>query len=429
MQRTLSAGSPSGSSSRKSIDVTVPLAPTQAVILVGGLGTRLGALTADTPKPLLPIAGRPFLDVLISELKRQGFRSILLLAGFRGRAVEEYVRSRPGGDGVEIDVLVEPEPLGTGGALRCAEPRLDEQFLILNGDSWFDTNWLCLVPAAAAAPGAALAMLLRWEDDATRFGVVEVQGAAVRGFQERGSDRGGWINAGVYLGRRELVRWIPPRSSLERDVLPELARAGRITAVARDGFFVDIGIPHTYADAQTAIPTRLNRPAVFFDRDGVLNVDTGYVHCPRDLHWIEGAVDAVRLVNDAGWHAFVITNQAGVARGHYGEEAVQTFHAFMQTQLRQRGAFIDDFRYCPFHVEGIVPAYASESNWRKPEPGMIVDLMERWPVRPGGSFVVGDKQSDIEAAARAGIPGHLFREGSLLDFVRERLDRTAPPTP
>lgn len=164
------------------------------------------------------------------------------------------------------------------------------------------------------------------------------------------------------------------------------------------------------------------RPAVFFDRDGVLNVDSGYVHRPEDLRWIDGAIGAVRAVNKAGWYAFVVTNQAGVGHGYYGEKDVDVFHRHMETELVKQGAHIDEYVYCPFHPEAKLEAYRRESAHRKPGPGMILDLLASWPVDASRSFLVGDKDSDLQAAAAASIDARLYSGGDLHALVMQALE-------
>lgn len=168
------------------------------------------------------------------------------------------------------------------------------------------------------------------------------------------------------------------------------------------------------------------RPAVFFDRDGVLNHDTGYTHRIEDLRWIDGAVDAIRLCNESGWLVFVITNQSGVARGYYDEAAVGRFHDAMRTDLATRGARIDDIRYCPHHPAGSVPGYDRDCGCRKPAPGMLLDLMAAWPVDRARSVVIGDRTSDLEAGRAAGLRASLFQGGNLLAVVRPLMTAAEP---
>ena len=170
------------------------------------------------------------------------------------------------------------------------------------------------------------------------------------------------------------------------------------------------------------------RGAVFFDRDGVLNVDHGYTHRWDQFEWTDGAIAAIKAVNARNLFAFVVTNQSGVARGYYDEAAIQALHGRMQAALGEQGAHIDDFRYCPHHPDGVVAGYARVCDWRKPGPGMILDLAARWPVDLSASWLVGDNPSDMQAAAAAGVRGVMFQGGRLDRLVETLLDgATAGP--
>ncbi len=164
-----------------------------------------------------------------------------------------------------------------------------------------------------------------------------------------------------------------------------------------------------------------SRPAAFLDRDGVLNFDDGYIGTRDRIRWTPGVVSAIRTLNEAGYLVFVITNQSGVARGMFSEQDVRDLHDWMRDELQRNGARIDDFRFCPHHADGSVADYAVDCDCRKPKPGMLRDLMKAWPVRTQGSFVIGDKPSDVEAAKAAGLPGFLFAGGDLAAFVDDVL--------
>ena len=173
------------------------------------------------------------------------------------------------------------------------------------------------------------------------------------------------------------------------------------------------------------------RPAVFLDRDGTLNHDTGYVHRIADFRWLPGAVNAVRRLNDAGYYVFVVTNQSGVARGLYDEAAVNDLHCWMNEELRATGAHIDDMRYCPHHPEASIAAYRATCSCRKPAAGMLLDLMNCWPVIGETSIMIGDEASDGAAGRAAGIAAAVVPAGGLESYV-ERLvgqPETAWPLP
>ena len=391
--------------------------------------SRLGSLTATTPKPLLPCGDRPFLWWLLREFVRYGVSDFLLLTGHLSEEVERAAATMQDAlpRGVRISLSEEPIRAGTGGAVFHARERLQERFLLCNGDSLFDCNLAnLLADGLADGPEVAGRIVLRRLADASRFGVVDLQGERITAFRERPpAGTGGLINGGIYLFDRSLIGHLRPACSLEAEVLPGLAAAGALRGSVGDGYFRDIGVPEDFALAQTEIPALLRRRALILYRDGVLNVDHGYVGSADRFDWVDGALAAIRRATAAGWHVFIVTNQSGVARGLYDEAAVGSLLDWIGDQARGAGGTIDDVRFCPFHPDATVAAYRQAHAWRKPLPGMLLDLMRVWQLAPNRCVMIGDQDSDMRAAEAAGVAGYLFRGGNLLSFLEPIIDKHA----
>jgi D,D-heptose 1,7-bisphosphate phosphatase len=403
-----------------------PVTVRQCAVLVGGLGSRLGVLTAGTPKPLLPCGDRPFLAWLLRELLRFGVEECVLLAGHLADAVERDMPALAAMLPKPVRIMVSRETVraGTGGAIFHARAVLAERFLLCNGDSLFRGNLAPLLAEGACDGLPTLGrVLLCATDDVARYGTVRLEAGRVTAFGAPTASGGaGMVNAGVYLFDRRLVDTLSPTCSLEGDVLPRLAAAGGLRGTLGEGGFLDIGVPEDLARAQRELPRLLRRRALFLDRDGVVNVDHGYVGSCERFEWMQGALAAIGAATDAGWHVFVVTNQSGVARGRYDEAAVVALHAWMADETRRAGGTIDDIRYCPFHPDAAIPAYRRASDWRKPAPGMLLDLMRAWELDAECCVLVGDQETDMQAAAAAGMRGFRFTGGNLLEFLRPILN-------
>lgn len=388
----------------------------QCVILVGGRGSRLGLETSTTPKPLLDVAGRPFLEYLIDRVANHGFDELLLIAGHHGQAFSKLDGTRR--RGLRIRVHIERRPMGTAGALYDARESLAPKFLLMNGDSILDGNWLALLPALEA--GATISMALTHVPNQGRYGGVEISDDRVVGFREKDPLRTGPgpINAGVYgICRDPVLSLVSGPASLEQDILPVFCSAGAVTGIHIAGYFIDIGIPESLAEARATLPYRLHRPAAIFDRDDTFNVDVGHTHRVEDLQWVEGAREVVRRFNDAGFWVFVATNQSGIARGKYDVATMDRFHAAMQADLRRIGAHVDQFYHCPHHPDGVIQELSIVCGCRKPQPGMLQQILADWPIQRERSFFVGDQPTDVAAAEAIGLAGLRFPGGSLFTFL------------
>ncbi len=227
-----------------------------ALILCGGLGTRLRQVVPDVPKPMASVAGRPFLEHILLYWHKQGIHRFILSTGYKGDVIRRHFGSSWGG--TTIEYVYEDSPLGTGGALayalRSGVFAADAEALLLNGDTWFCASLAILQRDAAALGGSAMLMALLSVEDASRYGSVtlDAQGR-VKGFEEK-RQGSGLINAGCYLFRPsetlQEFRNMPDAFSLEKDALPYMAEQGKLAASIQQADFIDIGIPEDYARSQ-----------------------------------------------------------------------------------------------------------------------------------------------------------------------------------
>ena len=164
-----------------------------------------------------------------------------------------------------------------------------------------------------------------------------------------------------------------------------------------------------------------DRAAVFFDRDGTLNVDKEYLYRIEDFEWMEDAPQAIRWANQKGFLVIVVTNQSGVARGYFTEDDVLRLHEWMNEDLARAGAHIDAFYYCPHLPNGRVEAYAKECSCRKPKPGLIERACVDFDIDREASIMIGDKPRDVECAEAAGVRGVLYEGGSLLQLLKKEM--------
>jgi len=232
------------------------MATDEAIVLAGGFGTRLRGVVDDVPKPLAPVAGRPFLAWLLDRLAASGMRRCILATGYLSDVIEQRIGTR--WQGMEIAYSVEPEPLGTGGAIRLAANRLQgDAAHVLNGDTWLEYDPIAL-EAAACESYSPVAIALAHVDDVARYGAVDIDHGRVAGFREKGEAGPGWINAGCYFLGADALAALPARNafSFEQDVLQPRVQAGVVAAFTTTAGFIDIGVPEDYASAQLQFAAR-----------------------------------------------------------------------------------------------------------------------------------------------------------------------------
>ena len=372
----------------------------QAVILAGGFGTRLSHVVKDVPKPMAPIAGVPFLEYLCRELSGQGFDDFVFLTGHMADVIENHF-----GEYGNVRFLREDHPLGTGGALLNAWDLLDTEFLLLNGDTFFDADFSLLYRYKAQhIKEPSILMALRFSGDVGRYGFVEFDDdCRVKSFVEKGalpaSQADGFINAGAYLIDKEILNSLHETFhgemlSLETDLFPLFIRNKVFRCLPLGGAFIDIGIPDDYRRAQTLIPETLKkerRPALFIDKDGTLIEDSGYVH-GKNIVPVMSTLELVRQYKEKGFRLVITTNQAGVAKGKFSEQDFLDNINAVLSFYEENSISFDGWECCYYHESAVLEKYRKKSYARKPWPGMILKAAERLSIDLGNSVMVGDNK-------------------------------------
>jgi D-glycero-alpha-D-manno-heptose 1-phosphate guanylyltransferase len=228
----------------------------EAIVLAGGLGTRLRSVVPDLPKPMAPVAGRPFLSLLLDRLSDAGFTRAVLATGYRHDSIRAHFGERY--RGLALRYSVEDHPLGTGGAMRLASDQVSQYpVFVLNGDTFLELDYQAMLASHRRAQ-ARLSVAVCRVPDLSRYGALEIEAGRIHGFLEKGRSGPGVINAGVYLLDAEIMLSIPVGApvSFEQQLLVPRVGELRPNAFFADGLFIDIGIPEDFARAQQLFGTR-----------------------------------------------------------------------------------------------------------------------------------------------------------------------------
>ena len=380
--------------------------PKEAIILAGGLGTRLRNTVPDLPKCMAPVAGRPFLSYVIDYLRMQGIERFIFSLGYRWGLIEEFLQKEY--PTLDFTSVIEEEPLGTGGAIRLAiEKAVSNDVLIANGDTLFQVNTK-QVFETHKANGSECTLALKPMQDFERYGVVEIGDKnEILSFKEKQFYPSGLINGGIYILNKDqfLARQLLQKFSFEKDYLERFCNKAPFYGSIQDGYFIDIGIPEDYLRAQSELErARLDLHRVdkswtlFLDRDGVINEERvgEYV-----LHWGEfifskGVLEVFKKLSDHFGRVIVISNQRGVGKGLMTEEALQSIHLEMRREVEIVNGKIDKIYYCTEKDDKCFN--------RKPNPGMALQAVEDFPdIDLSKTIMVGNKPSDMKFGRAAGV--------------------------
>lgn len=412
----------------------------QAVILCGGRGTRLAEWVRELPKPMILLDGRPVLDHIISNLAKAGIQRFLLAAGYRGDVVTRYYTAPRPAD-CRIEVLTEPEPGGTAGALRGCANRLDDDFVLAYGDVFLDFDARRLI-AAHEIHRPLGTLLVRASDHPwdSHLVVADDAGRVLEFVNRREPGRlyRNVANAAVHVVSRRLLDFVPAAgpADLGADVFPAAITRGETLGIhflEEEGFVKDMGTPERLASVEEYLADRALAEAararpqpvetVFLDRDGVLTVDSGFIDRPEKLELLPGVAEAMALLHRRGIRCVVTTNQSIVARGLCTMAMLGTIHDRLRAKIAAGGGKIDAIYACPHHPETHhgegVPELRRACRCRKPAPGLLFRARRELGLNLAACIIVGDQTSDVRAGRAAGIRTVLLGNPGHRDQVRK----------
>ncbi|MCR4807531.1 MAG: HAD-IIIA family hydrolase [Lachnospiraceae bacterium] len=393
----------------------------QVVVLMGGLGTRLKEYTKECPKPLVEVEGRPFFDYSLKLLMHHGFRRFLFLIGYRAEMIEEYY-----GDGSRLGISIDycydgKELLGTGGAVRRAYDQLEDDFLLIYGDSFMDIDYEETLYRYFEGKSRGMRALMTVLENGNRFDKSNVimEGSEIKLYDKMNMTPDmDYIDYGVCMYEKKLFDDFKPGEKFDIAILQNrLSIEKKMAAQIVTRRFYEIGSPESLNEFREYVRYRFNEahPAVFLDRDGVLNEivfneDAEQMDSPQKLSEFKPFPDvasAIKKIKDKGYYVFLATNQPGAAKGKSRLKTLYDINTSFARMLSQQGADLDGIYMCPHYpkmCERTVEKFLIKvCDCRKPKAGLLKRPADIYNIDYDRSFMVGDSFTDILAGNAAGV--------------------------
>ena len=398
------------------------------VIMAGGQGTRVSEISDSIPKPLIQVDGTSVLERQILLAKRYGIREIIICIGYLGQKIKDYF-----GDGSEWDMMIsyhlEDFPLGSAGALGNLKNQLNEDFLLFYGDIIMEFNIQRMIDYHNKE-NVDSTLLVHPNDHPFDSDLIETNNEShITRFLLKPHSEAliykNLVNAGVYILSPKLLNLIPDdqKSDLVSDILIRSLEEGfDLYAYNTSEYIKDMGTPLRFTQVSEDISKKkltvmsLDSPqkAIFMDRDGVINEEVDLLHDIDKFELIDGAIEAIKLINQSNFMAIIITNQPIIARNLCTLEELDDIHKKLETLLGNEGAFINALYFCPHHPDAGFPEerkeYKIKCDCRKPSPGMLLSASKEWNINLSESYMIGDHQRDIDAGNNAGLKESLLIE-------------------
>ncbi len=376
------------------------------IILAGGRGSRISKFTKKNPKPLIKFNKKFFLSYLINYYSKYPFQKIFILAGFKGQQIFKSFNKKIA-NGIEIKCIIEKRELGTGGALSQLKNKTSNNLIIMNGDSFIKSDLSDLfINAQKKSNYIYLTKNKNYQSNKILSNLSINKKLFI-------SFNGNLMNAGIYYLKNTILSQIPKNNvSLENSIIYDLIKKKQIKGKLNNSEFIDIGTYKNLRLGKKNFHKQFIQPAAFLDRDGVINIDHGYVHKMKNFDLRLNVVKGLKFLNKINYNIFIVTNQSGIARGIFTENEYLVFYRSIKEYFFRKGCFINDMQYSPFLKGAAIKKFNKTSRLRKPGNLMIKNLMDKWAVNKKKSFMVGDQKKDQLAAKKS----NLFFEYAESDF-------------
>jgi D,D-heptose 1,7-bisphosphate phosphatase len=384
------------------------------VILAGGKGTRISNFTKKTPKPLIKFDGKPILQYIFNYFSKFNFDKIFILAGYKGNQIYKKYNNKII-NLAKVKVVIEKEPLDTFGAVLNIKKFIQNDFVLVNGDTIIDFNFRELIKIKSRKK---LSIILNKNHNYKKNKklnniTVDTNNNVI--FSKHNS----FMSGGVYFVSKILIKKKKKKSSIENDLIPELIQNKEIKGLVNNKkFFIDIGTYSNLKKGGKKIPDFFKKPAIILDRDGVINHDYGYVHKYKNFRFRNGVIKALKFLSEKNIYIFIVTNQGGIGKGYYSIKDFFKLQKKINVKLYNKNIYINDVKFSPFHPKAIILKYKKNSQFRKPGNLMIEELFSEWNIIRGKSFMIGDSVSDKEAALKSNLYFE-FVKPNLLKQVRK----------
>lgn len=392
--------------------------------MAGGRGTRIAELFPNIPKPLIPVDGMPILEREIRSLAAQGFDDIILTVGYLADKIINYF-----GNGskfrVKIDYFVEKTPLGNAGALFRLKNKIGkEPFFLLNADAAFDVDFKRMLEYHKQKGGLVTLFTHPNSHPYDSGLIIADKEGHVEQWLSKEDTRPQWyenrVNAGLHVIDPKALELssksldLSSKVDLDRQVLKPLCGTGKMFCYNSPEYVKDMGTPERFHqvenDYKSGVVQAKNlhnkQKAIFLDRDGTINKYVGFLRDIDDFELIDGAAEAIKLINQSGYLAIVVTNQPVIARGEVTWEQLYEIHRKMETLLGKDGAYLDGIYICPHHPDkgfaGERQEYKIVCDCRKPKPGLLLKAAKDFNIDLSQSYMIGDDDRDVQAGLNAG---------------------------